>query len=404
MTDRLYIGTRKGLFVLERVRTRTAKAAGKSAGKGAARSSARSSAKSAAGASWRLLRTAFLGDPVTTVLPDERDGTLYAALNLGHFGVKLHRSEDDGATWHEVAAPSYAANAAQAMGRKITPEGGIEPVPTAPSVSLIWALERGGEAQPGVLWAGTLPGGLFRSADRGESWALNQSLWNLPQRTEWMGGGYDFPGIHTVLLHPRDAQCVTVAVSTGGVWTSLDGGASWEVRTQGLRNEYMPPGQEYHPILQDVHRLVACPARPESMWIQHHNGVFRSTDAGRSWSEITAIRPSKFGFAVAAHPREPDTAWFVPAIKDERRIPVDGKLVVARTRDGGRSFETLSRGLPAPPAYDLIYRHGLAVDGTGDRLAMGSTTGALWSSDDGGDAWQLFSAHLPPIYCVRFAP
>ena len=105
---------------------------------------------------------------------------------------------------------------------------------------------------------------------------------------------------------------------------------------------------------------------------------------------------------MAVHPRAPDTAWFVPAIKDERRIPVDGILVVARTSDGGRSFETLSKGLPAPPAYDLIYRHGLAVDATGERLAMGSTTGAVWTAEDGGESWQLFSAHLPPVYCVRF--
>lgn len=113
---------------------------------------------------------------------------------------------------------------------------------------------------------------------------------------------------------------------------------------------------------------------------------------------MTAIRPSKFGFAVAAHPRDPLTAWFVPAIKDERRIPVDGKVVVARTRDGGRSFEVLSRH-----AYDLVWCHALDVDTSGERVAFGSTSGGLWLSEDAGDSWTMPEARLPPIAAVRFA-
>jgi hypothetical protein len=130
--------------------------------------------------------------------------------------------------------------------------------------------------------------------------------------------------------------------------------------------------------------------------------VFRSTDGARSWQEVTTIRPSKFGFAVAVHPKDPDTAWFVPGIKDERRIPVDAKLVVARTRDGARTFDVLSRGLPQTHAYDLVFRHSLDVDDTGERLAMGSTTGHFWVTENGGDSWTLVAGNLPPINCVRF--
>jgi hypothetical protein len=139
------------------------------------------------------------------------------------------------------------------------------------------------------------------------------------------------------------------------------------------------------------------------MWCQHHNGVFRSEDAGATWHDLPAIRPSKFGFAVAAHPHDARTAWFVPAIKDERRVPVDGKVVVARTRDGGKSFDVLTRGLPQHHAYDLVYRHALAVDDTGERLAFGSTTGGCWISEDGGDSWTSPEARLPPVSVVRFA-
>jgi hypothetical protein len=111
---------------------------------------------------------------------------------------------------------------------------------------------------------------------------------------------------------------------------------------------------------------------------------------------------SCFGFAAAVHPREPNTAWFVPAIKDEKRIPADGKLVVTRTRDGGKSFTELRAGLPQENAYDLVYRHGLAIDDSGDRLALGSTTGGVWISGDQGDSWQVLPARLPPVYAMRF--
>jgi hypothetical protein len=169
-----------------------------------------------------------------------------------------------------------------------------------------------------------------------------------------------------------------------------------------MYNEYMPPERKGDPIVQDVHRLARCPSKPDIVWCQHHNGVFRSEDSGAHWREITAIAPSKFGFAVAAHPEDPQTAWFVPATKDERRIPVEGKVVVARTRDGGASFDVLRNGLPQRHAYDLVWRHGLDVDRTGKRLAIGSTSGGLWISEDAGDSWTAVDARLPPIAVVRF--
>ena len=128
----------------------------------------------------------------------------------------------------------------------------------------------------------------------------------------------------------------------------------------------------------------------------------RSTDNARSWHEVIGVPVSNFGFAVAAHPHQPDTAWFVPGVADQQRVPVDGALVVNRTRDGGRSFETLHAGLPRAHCYDLVYRHGLVVDPSGECLLMGSTTGGLWASGDGGDRWAVVAAHLPPIYAVRF--
>jgi len=347
----LYVGSRKGLFTIDT-------------------------------ASWQIGKPAFLGDPVTAVL--EHGDSIYAALNLGHFGVKLRRSDNHGESWNEIGAPAYPPK----------PEGTDDKVPW--KLVQIWTLEGAGQD----LWAGTIPGGLFRSSDRGESWTLVRSLWERKERLEWFGGGYDHPGIHSICL---DGKTITLGISCGGVWQSTDGGNSWQLAAQGLYAEFMPPERRMDQNIQDVHRLVQSPSRRAVFYAQHHNAVFRSADGSQSWQELDSIKPSKFGFAVAVHPRDPDTAWFVPADKDERRVPLDAKLVVARTRDGGKSFELLRRGLPQESAYDLIYRHGLAVDASGNRLAIGSTTGGLWISEDQGESWRCLSAHLPPIYCVRFA-
>ncbi|BBK29862.1 hypothetical protein EDC65_4888 [Stella humosa] len=360
MADRIHVGTRKGLFELER-----------------------------RGGGWDVARTHFLGDPVSAVLA-QADGSLLAALDLGHFGAKLWRRSPEG-DWQELAAPAFPPK----------PEDAVDD-PHPWSLGRIWALEPGGV--PGRVWAGTMPGGLFRSDDWGATWALNEPLWRMPDRRRWMGvAGGEQPGISTVLVDPRNPADIRLGISTAGVWATTDTGASWSLINQGMYNEYMPPGQEGDPIAQDIHQLARCAARPEVMWCQHHNGVFRSEDAGANWAELTAIRPSKFGFAVAAHPTDPDTAWFVPSAKDERRFPVDGKVVVARTQDGGRSFEVLSQGLPQRHAYDLVWRHGLAVDPAGRQLAFGSTSGGLWISGDAGQSWDALDARLPPVAFVRFA-
>ncbi|MEZ5965953.1 MAG: exo-alpha-sialidase [Planctomycetota bacterium] len=365
MSTSLLVSTRKGLFLARR---------------------------NAAG--FKLAKPSFFGAAVSLSMQDPRDGALYAALEHGHFGPKLHRSDDRGKSWREIAVPAYPKPkksdvVTDGMGRK---------VPW--STTTIWALEID-PATPGGLWCGTVPGGLFHSKDRGRSWRLMRGLWDQKVRAKWNGGGKDGPGLHSVCVDPRDPNLLTVGVSSGGIWQSFDHGETWVQAGHGLRAEHVPKGQEYDPVQQDPHRVVQCPSAPDRVWCQHHNGIFRSDDGGTTFKEIKKVTPSAFGFAVAVHPRDPDVAWFVPGVKDECRVPGDGRFVVTQTRDGGKTFRSLANGLPKP-AYDLVYRHALDVADDGKTLAVGSTTGGLWVSANGGTKWQCLSAHLPPIYALRF--
>lgn len=369
MSNTLLVSTRKGLFLLRR----------------------------SASEKWEIERVSFLGDNVTLTLADARSDTWFAALDHGHFGVKLHRSKDQGAHWEEVGVPIYPDSPEGQ--EEIDSMGQVVPW----KLKLIWALAPGLASQPGLLWCGTIPGGLFYSEDNGSTWTLVSSLWDDPRRKKWNGGGADFPGIHSICVDPRDGKKLTLGISSGGVWQTLDRGGTWACKGDGMRAEYMPPELAYDPNIQDPHRVVQSPSNPDIFWVQHHNGIFRTTNSCQRWEEITEVPPSVFGFAVAVHPQDPETAWFVPSIKDERRIPVGGAVVVTRTRDGGRSFETLRNGLPQTHAYDLVYRHALAIDRSGSRLAFGSTTGSLWITENGGDDWQTVSEHLPPIYAAEFA-
>ena len=266
------------------------------------------------------------------------------------------------------------------------------------------------------MYVGTIPGGLFVSDDGGESFALNLPLWNHESRggdlfqgegsglTHWFGtpaseSGEFAPGIHSIAVDPRNPERVLVAVSTAGVLETLDGGKTWRGRNRGLQMDYLPdPNAEWG---HDPHYLELCPAQPDHVWQQNHCGVFYSSDGAASWKKVS--QPSAgvhFGFPVAVDAEQGKTAWVVPGKSDMQRITVDGGLFVARSEDGGESWQALRKGLPQDNAYDVVYRH--ALDNSGDTLAFGSTTGNLYVSEDRGESWQAVSHNLPPIYSVRF--
>lgn len=339
------------------------------------------------GAGWSCQRESFPAMPVSYAIHDSRTGTIWAALDHGHWGRKLHRSDDGGATWREVPAPKYPEDATHPDGKPATN-------------TYIWLVQPGGADQPNRLYVGTEPGGVFVSDDNGETFQLLETLWNHPSRQKfWFGGGRDYPGACSIVVDPRDSRHLYVGISVGGIFESRDGGETWEGRNKGLMANYMPtPETEYG---HDPHFLIASPSNPDVLWQQNHCGVFRSVDGGQTWQDIsTGDRSVYFGFPIAPDPYDERVAWVVPATSDESRIPIGRALYVARTDDGGQTWRAFRKGLPQSNCYDIVFRH--ALDISDRRLAFGTTSGNLYVSDDRGESWSCIAQNLATVYSVRF--
>jgi len=388
MSDRILIGTRKGTFVAER-----------------------------RGTKWLPRLAGHPGMGVNFVVRDPHTDTLWALLGHGHWGAKLSRSTDAGTTWTDAPQIKYPQGArylALPDPSEDNPEG-KGPVTSRDATLLkLWCMAFG---PSGAIYVGTIPGGLFESHDGGESFELNRGLWDHESRggnlfdgegngmTHWFGtpaseGGEFAPGIHSILVDPRDARRILVAISTAGVLESTDGGKTWRGRNKGLTNDYLPDAHAEWG--HDAHAIELCPSDPDHVWQQNHCGVFYSGDGAASWKKVSQPdRGVHFGFPVAVDAHDGRTAWLVPGHSDMQRNAIGGGLFVARTQDAGETWEPLRNGLPQENAYDVVYRHALGY--SEGRLAFGSTTGNLYVSEDRGETWQTVAHNLPPIYSVRFA-
>ena len=333
---------------------------------------------------WDVGGPYFPGSAVYAMAYDSRAGRrrLWAGPNSMHWGGLLRSSDDFGKTWTNPEAANVKF-----------PEG------TGVALKQIWQIAPGREGEPDTLYCGVEPAAVFVSRDAGETWTLNDGLWNHPHRPRWEPGGGGLC-LHTILLDPADANRIRVAISTGGMYVTEDGGASWRASNTGVRAEFLP---DKHPEFgQCVHKVAQAKQQPERMFLQNHWGLYRSDDRGESWTDIANGVPSDFGFGLGIHPGNPDCAWIVPLESDEFRCTPEGKLRVYRTRNAGRTWEPLTRGLPQEQAYETVLRDALAVDGL-DAVGVyfGTRSGKIFGSADEGDSWSELADGLPPVISVK---
>jgi photosystem II stability/assembly factor-like uncharacterized protein len=338
---------------------------------------------------------------------------IYAAASHWAWGPSVARSDDGGKTW-EQRSPGLAFPAD--MGLKM---------------EAVWQITPGHTSQPGVVYAGTQPAGLFRSEDWGESWTPIDGINRHEYRQFWgPAGGAGAAALHSIAIDPRDPSRMFVSISSGGTYISEDGGNTWGIyshrvvattamakqmeedfakRFPELAKQFeeqfkLPPNVD--PAAQDeFHKMLMDPKNPDRLWGQAHIGVFRLDQAGPGWKDVTEGLPSFHGFPLAISRQQPDSVYVVPLAFEEDNFRVAREqFAVYRTRDEGTTWQRLTEGLPGPHEYQSVYREGLDTDGlTPEGVYVGTTNGQVFASADGGDHWQRLPGTLPPILSVTAA-
>ncbi|HEY2656092.1 MAG TPA: hypothetical protein VGI55_09905 [Solirubrobacteraceae bacterium] len=351
------------------------------------------------GGDWEIVARAFAGEPVDYAVSDPRTGRVLATMTSPFYGPKLFYTEEPATDWGDAKGREGWE---QADGVSL-PQGGDR------ALERIWVIVPG-EAD-GAIYMGGDPGVLFQSSDGGSSWEINAGLWEQPTRPHWQPGGGGLC-VHSIAPWPGDPDKLSVAISAAGVWHTDDRGRSWRRGNDGLTPRYLPdeviaelnlpepsPGAD---TALCVHHMERAPARPGRMFIQFHGGVYRSDDAGASWSEIGAGLPSDFGFPLAVDPADPDSAYVIPLVADMDRVMPEGRVRVYETRDGGESWAPRGDGLPSEHAYLTVLRQAFQRKGSGPSLELyfGSTTGQVFGSGDAGATWFEVASRLPPVYAV----
>ena len=347
---------------------------------------------------WQVTGPISPGTDIFHLIYDDRNGgRLLSASNSMWFGPQVEYSCDLGKTWEQSSAqprfrdkPEYAEH-------------------DGPTVSRVWHIEPGPASEPATLYAGVQPAALFKSTDSGITWQEVEGLSGHPTRSQWQPG---FGGLclHSIALDPSNADRIWVGVSAAGVFRTDDGGKSWHPANRGVRADFIP-GDPLPEWGQCPHKLLPHPITPGLLYQQNHCGVYRTDSNGDEWEDITEGLPSRFGFVLALHPRQPDTLYVLP--EDEAlgtdvgggiRYVSGGRCRVFRSRNGGQDWEPLTAGLPQEHAYVHVLREGMATDGQ-DPLGiyLGTTSGQVFYSRDEGDHWQLMVENLPPINSMETA-
>jgi len=335
--------------------------------------------------SWEFGEPEFLMQGIYATCIDARSDPprLFVGGTSEHFGPGVYRSDDLGRTWTETAGAAVRF-----------------PEDLGASVERVWQIQPGAADEPGVIYAGTQPSALFRSDDGGQSFALMRSLWDHPHRPEW-SAGYGGQAIHTVVPHPTEHSQLTVAMSTGGVYRTTDGGASWNPANAGIKAYFLPnPDPEFG---QCVHKVAAHPSAPDRLFAQNHHGVYRSDNGGEAWISIADGLPSDFGFPIVVHSGRAETVFVFPLVADGERIPPRGEARVWRSDDCGQTWSASESGLP-DRFYAAVMRDAMVCDGADQMgLYLGARDGSVFVSTDDGEHFEQIAAHLPDVLSVRAA-
>jgi len=307
------------------------------------------------GGSWLPQGTRIPGKHISSILFEPASRTLFA----GTYGGEIYASMDLGQQWQRRD---------RGIGDKEIYSLAGQPVDGRPRI-----------------YAGTQPAHLFYSDDLGKSWSELPGLRQVAGVEKWT-----FPApphqahAKSIALHPKDPNIIHVAVEVGGFLRSMDGGKSWTTDDN---------------INPDAHRVFIPSNDPGKLYgtapttncgAEVTAGFCVSSDGGASWRSLTP-RDFRIGYVdpFFVHPHDPNLL-FVAGAKTgpgswRKLHTADAR--VARSRDGGKSWDILSGGLPEHIRANI---EGMAMDvwNGGTALFAGTTDGEVFYSEDEGERWR----------------
>ncbi len=348
----LLVGTRKGLFLVQSEDRNT----------------------------WNISPPLHPGWAINHAVYDPRTSRIWVCAYSEVYGPALFYSDDRGTSWEECPAPRN---------------------PDQP-IKKLWHLCPGIPVQPGVLYLGAEPAQLWMSENNGNTWVPNLSLNEHPTREKWEPGNGGLC-LHTILIDPQNPNRLWVGISAAGCFRSEDGGKTWHPKNQNVRCDYNP--DPFPEVGHCVHKMAMDAGNGSVLYQQNHCGFYRSENGGDFWEDVSGDPEfPRFGFALASHPRKPGVLWRLPLTSDAQRFTPEGKIIVLKSHDGGKTWQIKTEGLPQEHAYAVVLREGM----TADRLEpagvyFGTTGGALFASRDEGETWRTLANFLPPILSVACA-
>jgi hypothetical protein len=334
----------------------------------------------------------LFGQIIYHMVSDPRNPkTILMAAKTGHLGPTIFRSEDGGKSWKEASQPpKFEENANK-------------------SVDFVFWITPGHKSKPNQWFASTSPQYLFVSNDNGDTWIPVDKFNKHPLIAELIKDNQGTPAgplLHSINISSEDPNHMAVALSSGGVFETKDGGENWIAMNKNVLADFLP--EPYPEVGHCVHNFQMHLANPKLWYQQNHCGVYRiDTENEIEWTRIGENIPKEIGdigFSLIVHPTDINKIWVTPMDGTSvwPRTSIDGKPAFYHSADGGQTWIRQDNGFPKENAWFTILRQAACHDFQEPLgLYFGNKAGEIWYSIDEGSSWKLMHKNLPEVYSVE---